>query len=98
MAEAREAGRVTSVPHDPSVPVWTAWDLGFTDSTAIWFAQVVGKEIHIIDYYEAASGGGDLGHYVRELRSRPYVYARHLLPHDAEAKELGTGKSRLETL
>lgn len=96
MAACRESGRICSVPWDPAVPVWTAWDLGFTDATAIWFAQVVGKEIHIIDFYEAS--GQDLGHYVRELRARPYVYARHLLPHDAEAKELGTGKSRVETL
>ncbi len=88
--------RICSVPYDPSVPVWTAWDLGYRDATAIWFAQVVGKEVHIIDYYEAS--GVDLGHYVRELRSRPYIYARHILPPDAEAHELSSGKSRVETL
>ena len=96
MEESRNAGRITSVPYDPAVPVWTAWDLGFSDATAIWFAQVVGREIHVIDYYEAS--GVALGHYVRELRSRPFVYARHILPHDAEAKELGSGKSRTDTL
>ena len=53
-----------------------------------------GREIRIIDYYEAS--GVDLGHYVRELAARPYVYAGHIVPHDAQAKELGTGKSRLE--
>jgi hypothetical protein len=57
---------------------------------------VIGREIRIIDYYEAA--GVDLGHYVRELAARPYVYAGHIVPHDAQAKELGTGKSRLEVL
>ncbi|OLB76913.1 MAG: hypothetical protein AUI16_07490 [Alphaproteobacteria bacterium 13_2_20CM_2_64_7] len=58
--------------------------------------QVIGREIRIIDYYEAC--GVDLGHYVRELAARPYVYAGHIVPHDAQAKELGTGKSRLEVL
>lgn len=94
--DAENAGRITSVPWDPSIPVWTGWDLGFTDSTAIWFAQIVGKEIHIIDYYETSRQ--HLGVICRELNSRPYVYQTHLLPIDAEAHELGTGKTRVETL
>jgi hypothetical protein len=76
--------------------VWTAWDLGIRDATAIWFAQKVGREVRLIDYYEAS--GVDLGHYARELASRPYDYGGHIVPHDAQAKELGTGKSRLEVL
>lgn len=96
MAAAEKEKRITGVPYDLAARVWTAWDLGISDQTAIWFAQVVGREIHLIDYYEAS--GVDLGHYVREIVSRPYVYAGHILPHDAQAKELGTGKSRLEVL
>ena len=88
--------RITGVPYEPTAQVYTAWDLGIRDSTAIWFAQVVGREIHLIDYYE--SSGVDLGHYVREIQQRPYLYAGHIVPHDAQAKELGTGKSRLEVL
>ena len=96
MAAAERDKRIAGVPHDPSALVWTSWDLGIRDATAIWFAQVIGREIHIIDYYEAS--GVDLGHYVRELNARPYAYAGHIVPHDARAKELGTGKSRLEVL
>jgi hypothetical protein len=96
MARAEEERRVARVPHDPAAPVWTSWDLGMRDATAIWFAQVIGREIRIIDYYEGC--GVDLGHYVRELAAKPYVYAGHIVPHDAQAKELGTGKSRLEVL
>jgi phage terminase large subunit len=96
MARAEAERRITAVPYDPAAPVWTAWDLGIRDATAIWFAQVIGREIRIIDYYEAS--GVELGHYVRELTARPYVYAGHIVPHDAQAKELGTGKSRLEVL
>jgi hypothetical protein len=51
--------RITGVPYEPTAQVYTAWDLGIRDSTAIWFAQVVGREIHLIDYYEAS--GVDLG-------------------------------------
>jgi phage terminase large subunit len=96
MAQAEADKRITGVPYEPVAQVWTAWDLGIRDATAIWFAQVVGREIRIIDYYEAS--GVDLGHYVREIVNRPYVYAGHIVPHDAQAKELGTGKSRLEVL
>jgi hypothetical protein len=93
---AEADGRIAGVPCDPAALVWTAWDLGIRDATAIWFAQVIGREIRIIDYYEAS--GVDLGHYVRELMARPYAYAGHIVPHDAQAKELGTGKSRLEVM
>lgn len=96
MMQAESDKRITGVPYEPTVQVYTAWDLGIGDPTAIWFAQVVGREIHLIDYYEAS--GVDLGHYVRELMNKPYMYAGHIVPHDAQAKELGTGKSRLEVL
>jgi phage terminase large subunit len=87
---------ITEVPYDNAAPVMTAWDLGIGDSTAIWFLQTVGKEIHVIDYYEAS--GVDLGHYVRELIAKGYVYSHHILPHDAQARELGTGVSRVQIL
>jgi phage terminase large subunit len=96
LLRAEQDKRIGNVPYEPTAMVWTAWDLGIRDATAIWFAQVVGREIRIIDYYEAA--GVDLGHYVREINARPYVYAGHIVPHDAQARELGTGKSRLEVL
>ena len=53
---AYEAGRITSVPWDKNSAVYTAWDLGRTDDTAIWWYQIVGGEIHIIESY-ARSGG-----------------------------------------
>ena len=89
-------GRLCSVPYDPAVPVWTGWDLGIGDATAIWCAQLVGKEVHLIDYYEAT--GEALTHYVQWLDSRPYRYGFDLLPHDAAARELGSGKTREEML
>jgi phage terminase large subunit len=96
MVQAERDKRITRVSYDPTVLVWTAWDLGIRDATAIWFAQVVGREIHLVDYYNAS--GADLGHYVREIVQRPYLYAGHIVPHDSVAKELGTGKTRLEVL
>lgn len=96
MRQAESDKRIAGVPYEPTALVWTAWDLGIADATSIWFCQIVGREIRLIDYYEAS--GADLGHYVRELHARPYLYAGHIVPHDAQAKELGTGKARLEVL
>jgi hypothetical protein len=89
-------GRICNVPYDPNVPVDTFWDLGIGDTTAIWFLQVVGQEFRLIDYFEEAGQGLDF--FVRELSKKPYIYREHTLPHDAKARELGTGKSREETL
>ena len=94
--EAQEQGRVCGVPIDRSAPVHTSWDLGIGDSTAIWFFQEIGREIRVVDYYEAS--GEALDHYARKLHERGYLYGKHYLPHDAEARELGTGTTRVETL
>jgi phage terminase large subunit len=59
MAQAEADRRISAVPYDPSALVWTSWDLGIRDATAIWFAQVVGREIRIINYYEASGVGVD---------------------------------------
>jgi len=96
MAAAEKEGRITALNYDPRYLVRTAWDLGIGDSTAIWFIQTVGTQFRFIDYYEASGVG--LDHYVKVLRDKPYAYADYILPHDAAAKEIGTGFSREETL
>ncbi|MGD9744308.1 MAG: hypothetical protein AB7V53_16820, partial [Dongiaceae bacterium] len=97
LVEAAETeGRIGKVPWDPRLPVHTAWDLGIDDATAIWFCQQNGAEVRLIDFYE--SSGVGLDHYARALQARPYVYGDHLLPHDAQVRELGSGRSRIETL
>lgn len=96
MREAKAEGRITNVPYDRALGVVTAWDLGVGDSTSIWFAQFVGAEVRLIDYYE--SSGVGLDHYVALLNSKGYIYESHVLPHDVRVRELGSGKSRLETL
>lgn len=96
MSDLQSRQRITKVPYDPCLGVITAWDLGIGDSTAIWFAQRLNREVRLIDYQEYSGLG--LPDIVRDLRARPYAYTTHLLPHDAAARELGTGKSRQEVL
>ena len=96
LLEADNQGRISNVPIDKAVPVHTAWDLGIGDSTAIWFCQQVGKEVRVIDYYEASGVG--LDHYAKVLQAKGYLWGDHIVPHDAAVRELGSGKSRIETL
>jgi phage terminase large subunit len=96
LAEAREHGRITSVPYDKRYPVHTFWDLGYADYTSIWFVQKVGFEYRVIDFYQ--NHLRDLDHYVQVLDKRGYSYGTDYLPHDGRAKQLGTGKSIEEIL
>ena len=96
MKQATEEGRITRVPYDVNASVVVSWDLGIGDSTSLWFAQFVGQEVRIIDYYEHAGVG--LDHYAKVISEKGYHIEKHILPHDVRVKELGTGKSRLEVL
>jgi phage terminase large subunit len=96
MQEAETAKRVCGVPYDPAARVWTAWDLGFRDATAVWFAQVVGREIHLIDYYEAV--GTDIAEDVRAILAKPYNFAGHIVPHDAYATAKQTGTTTAQRM
>ncbi len=92
----RDAKRIRSVPYDPALVVDTFWDLGISDTTAIWFRQQDGKEYRYIDYHEMNDKG--LEYYAKVLKEKNYTYGRHVLPHDAKVRSLDTGRTRIETL
>lgn len=99
LAKLKDQGRITSVPADPALLVHTCWDLGMADSMAIWFFQFHSRgpvgEYRFIDYYE--NSGEGLAHYAGVLERKGYNYGKHIGPHDIAVRELGTGKSRIET-
>lgn len=95
MRRAQGDGRITKVPYEATMPVHTYWDLGIDDSMSIWFVQLIGREIRVIDYYE--NSGEGLSHYAGVLTARGYSYGKHCAPHDIEVRELTTGVSRRET-
>ena len=97
MRSITDAGRITTVEYDRMFPVHTAWDLGYSDDTTIWFYQVVHGEIRLLDYH--SSNGHNIPYYVEVIQSRKYVYGTHWLPHDARAKTLASGgKSIIEQI
>ncbi len=95
MAEAERAGRITEVEPAPG-PVHTAWDLGIGDSTAIWFWQALRGEIRILAHYE--NHGMGIEHYAKVIASKAWPRGDDWVPHDAKVRELGTGRSRIETM
>lgn len=100
LTRMQQSGRIGKVPIDRSVLVHTAWDLGVSDSTAIWFVQCVGKERRFVDYHEASGVG--LDEYIRVLHKKReeqgWIYGTHYFPHDIAVKELSSGMSRVDTL
>lgn len=96
MFEARQNGRICEVPHDAAVPVYTAWDLGLTDDTGIWWYQVIQSEIHVLEYL--GDSGLLMEDYFKHIKSRPYKYGMHFLPHDARAKTLASGGKSIEEM
>jgi len=94
LTKARQERRITKVFHDPTKPVYSAWDLGYSDSTAIWLFQIEGKKINVIEYYE--NSGEALPFYIQWIKGKGYIFESHFVPHDASQHEFGSGLTRTE--
>lgn len=87
MREAAAEGRIGRVPYDRTKPVHCFFDLGWADATSIWFAQAVGLEYRVLDFYEATQR--KIPDILVDLQAKGYVYGTDYLPHDADATTLG---------
>jgi len=89
LAEARAQGRIGRVSADPLMALRTFWDIGGTgakaDAVAIWVAQFVGREVRVLDYYEAV--GQPLATHLNWMRSKGYGQAGIWLPHDGDTND-----------
>jgi phage terminase large subunit len=94
MTALQNDGRFTTVQHDDSLPVFTSWDLGYADATAIHFLQQVGSEVRIIDYEEY--NFTSLPEVIKRVLAKGYIYGEHYAPHDIRVREYSLGRSRLE--
>jgi len=101
MRNLTDESRITNVEYDPMFPCHTAWDLGYSDDTAIFWFQAVHGEIRVLDYH--SSNGENIDYYTNLIKSKEreygYKYGTHWLPHDARAKTLSSGgKSVIEQI
>ena len=95
MLAVRNEGRIAEIEPAPG-PVHTAWDIGVRDDTSIWWFQVVGSQVFILDCYSASGAGVD--HYAEVCASKPWPRGFDFVPHDAKVKEWGTGRTRVEVM
>lgn len=88
VARAKAEGRVRKVEMDPSLPVHTAWDIGHTDDTAIWFFQSPYREIHVLDCYSASGEGvsSSIELASKWMKDNGAKTGNFYLPHDAKHK------------
>jgi phage terminase large subunit len=92
LAKCKSSGRIGAYPWDSGKLVYTSWDLGKRDTTAIWFYQIgAGSRPRFIDYFE--DNGEDITYYLERLVTKGYKYATHYLPHDAKQDRLGMPKT-----
>ena len=85
-ADVLNKSEIGEYPYDSRYPVHTCWDLGVSDSMAIWFVQFTEGTIRIVDYYENSTYG--MAHYVDVVNNKGYRYAGHHLPHDGVRRQL----------
>ncbi len=93
LAQAYADGRIGRVPYEKSAPVYIACDLGYGDATVVWFIQLIGREIHIIDYYEQIGRG--TAYHMAQIMNRGYVFDNNhrwcFMPYDIMSHEKGKG-------
>ena len=86
MRLAESQGRIKALPYEPGIPVYTGWDLGEGDMTAIWFIQPAMGQYRVIDYEEDRHK--PMSHYLTLLEGKGYSYAKDYFPWDASSKVL----------
>ena len=96
MQVAELDGRITKVTYDPTKPVHAIFDLGWADSTAIWFLQFVGMETRLIRYHEDSQK--TISHYLALMQTYGYMYDTLWLPHDAQNKTLASNGKSIEEI
>lgn len=100
MLAVRSEGRIDPTLAAIDAPVHRAWDIGVRDDTTIWWFQVVGRQVYILDCYSASGVGVD--HYAEVIAKRAAEHGwqsgTDFVPHDARVKEWGTGRTRVETM
>ena len=97
LSDARRSGRIKIVPYDKELKVHTVWDLGTGNRLAIGFYQKLGNEPRMIDFWEGSNTDGIID-AIRVLQNeKKYLYGKHFAPHDINATEISTGKTRRET-
>jgi len=96
MTKLENKGMITPLIHNKNDVVYTFWDLGVDDPTAIVFGTVDSRtdRVQIIDYYE--NTGYDIKHYIDVIHQKGYNYGGHYMPHDSKKRANNTGTNIID--
>lgn len=89
-------GTIGLWPYNKAYPVFTAWDLGRSDSMVVGFFQYFNGQPRLIDVYD--QNGSSMKIAAAHLKTKPYVYAWHFLPHDATVASTNDNIRRIDIL
>lgn len=96
---AQKTNRIVTFPLDTNKPIYTVWDIGMRDATAIWFFQIERDQVYVVNYYE--NQGEALPHYVNYIHnyreSNQIMYGKHIAPHDSAKRNFTDGKTILDS-
>jgi phage terminase large subunit len=96
LKQARDEGRLSKVPLEKHLPIYTARDLGINDYMSLIIFQIYGKEIRVVDSYY--NDGEPLDFYISRLKQANYKIEKHYLPHDANTMSRQTGKTDYDVI
>ena len=94
LQQARAEHRICKIPYDPNLLVHVSLDLGYNDFTAVFFFQVYGKEVRLINYMEDQFLS--MAEWCNLIKKLPYTYGEYLAPHDAKSHSQATGFSSFD--
>lgn len=97
MADAQREGRICDLPYDPTLPCYTAWDLGKGANMPVWVWQPTYSGPNVIDFVEGAHSDG-IPQVLKKLDDLPYRIEAHYVPPDAKTTDIGSGRSRIEQI
>ena len=95
LRRARDEKRINIIPFQRDHKVYTVWDIGVGQAMAIGFYQNISGRTYMLDYWQGAESDG-IDTAVNVVQRKPYNYAEHFAPHDINAREISTGKTRLD--
>ncbi len=91
MLRCRKEGRILRIPYESGLPMFTAFDIGVDDYTAVWFFQCFRNEIRLLRFEQWRNVG--LLDVVQEISKMPYIFGTMFLPWDADMREKSTAKT-----
>lgn len=98
LANLRAERRLTHIPYNPLLPVYTAWDLahGVSGYTVCWFFQIENNKVYLFDFYQGSNLS--LSEHIKFVKAKDYPIDIGIFPHDVEHTESILGLTRNEVI